>query len=99
PEGWSADLPVLMRYVFSPSIALIVGACVGVLAKSRPGTIAVFALLPVQLGFMQMRWPDFWHSLFLLILGIINILLGVFAATGVFRMRTRTARNSAAVTG
>jgi hypothetical protein len=39
-DFWSLRGPAVARYILNPLVALLVGACVGMLAKSRPAGIA-----------------------------------------------------------
>jgi hypothetical protein len=87
------QLPMLARYVLNPVIALLVGACVGALAKSRAGVLAALGLVPWALGFLFAQRQDTLHSLVLALLGLLYLLIGAAAATTTFRMRTRSAAN------
>ena len=90
-EGHQA--PLLARYILNPLIALLVGVCVGALAKSWAGVLAALSLAPWALGFLFAQRQDASHSLVLALLGLLYLLIGMAVATGTFRMRTRNAPN------
>jgi hypothetical protein len=79
--------PASARYILNPLIALFVGACVGLLTKSRSGAIAALALAPWALGFLLFRRQDTAHLLVLLVLVILYLSIGMAGAMGAFRMR------------
>ena len=86
---WSLPGPAMARYVLNPLIALLVGASVGILTKSRPGIIAALGLAPWALGFLFFRRQDALHLLMLLVLVLLYISIGIAAATATFRIRAR----------
>jgi hypothetical protein len=47
--------PALARYVVGPVIAVLVGVCVGILAKSHPGILACLSLLPSSIVVVAFR--------------------------------------------
>jgi hypothetical protein len=96
--GWSHQLPPLARYFFNPLIALLVGALVGVVAKSRPGAVAVLSLVPGEFGFLLFRRQDVAHLLILVGLGLLYLLIGAAAATVTFRLRNRSAPSNPSAT-
>jgi hypothetical protein len=83
--------PLLARYILNPVIALLVGVCVGALAKSSAGVLAALSLTPWALGFLFAQRQDASHSLVLALLSLLYLLIGMVVATGTFRMRTRNA--------
>jgi chromate transport protein ChrA len=87
---------MLARYVLNPVIALLVGTCVGALAKSRAGVLAVLGLVPWALGFLFAQRQDTSHFLVLGLFGLLYLLIGAAAARTTFRMRTRSAANDLA---
>jgi len=86
--------PLLARYILNPVIALLVGVCVGALAKSWAGILAALSLAPWALGFLFAQRQDASHFLVLALLGLLYLLIGMGGATGTFRMRGRNAPNS-----
>lgn len=82
--------PVLARYIINPVVALLVGACVGSLAKSRAGTLAVLSLVPWALTLTWFGRHDQAHLTTLIILGFLYLLAGMSAGMAIFRIRTRT---------
>lgn len=73
--------PMLARYILNPVIALLVGTCVGALAKSRAGVLAALGLAPWALGFLFAQRQDALHSIILVLLGLLYVLIGAAAAT------------------
>jgi hypothetical protein len=85
-----ATLGQLARYVFDPVIAIIVGACVGALAKSRPGLLVALSLLPWALMPLFSRRLNAQQETILFFSSFLSVCLGVAAAIFMFRVRTRT---------
>jgi hypothetical protein len=85
--------PMLARYILNPIIALLVGVCVGALAKSWAGVLAALSLAPWGLGFLFAQRQDASHFLILALLGLLYLLIGMAVADGTFRLRTRNAPN------
>ncbi len=83
--------PLLARYILNPVIALLVGVCVGRLAKSWAGVLAALSLIPWALGFLFAQRQDASHSLILALLSLLYLIIGMAVATGTFRMRARNA--------
>ena len=81
--------PLLARYILNPAIALLVGVCVGALAKSRAGVLAALSLAPWALGFLFAQRQSTSHSLILALLSVLYLLIGMAVATGTFRIRMR----------
>jgi hypothetical protein len=90
-DSFGNQAPMLARYILNPVIALLVGACVGALAKSHPGVLAALSLAPWALGFLFAQRQNALHSLILVLLGLLYLFIGAAAATATFRMRTRRA--------
>jgi hypothetical protein len=86
---WPDSVPALARYVLYPFLSLLVGACVGALAKSRPSTLAILSLVPAQFIPLFFRRQTLTHLLFLVSLAILNFLIGAAASTMVFRLHNR----------
>ncbi len=95
-DRWPHEGPMLARYVFDPGIALLVGACVGALAKSRPGTLAALSLVPGQFAPLLARRQDAVHFLILVLLSILYLLIGAAAANVTFRSRRRSTQGAPA---
>lgn len=94
-SNFSNQGPVLVRYVFDPVIALFVGACVGAVAKSRAGTLAVMSLAPWALALPWIGRGDRAHLMTLIFLAVICLALGMAASIGIFRTLTRTVAGNA----
>jgi chromate transport protein ChrA len=91
-HGWSeVQQGALGRYALYPIIAVVVGACVGALAKSRPGILAALSLAPGAIAILFARRQSAAHQLILLLSGFLWLVLGALAAKLVFRMRTHKA--------
>jgi hypothetical protein len=88
PETSGHQLGMLVRYVLNPVIAVVVGTCVGVLAKSLPGTLGALSLMPWALGFVFYRRQSLEHGSLIVLLGILDVVVGIVAAKIAFRMRT-----------
>ena len=89
-DRWSeAQLGALARYGISPAIGILVGVCVGFLAKSRPGFMAAFSLLPWALGSYFSRALGVSQYLALMFADAVSVLLSVSLAVAVFRTRAR----------
>jgi chromate transport protein ChrA len=87
-SGWSeSQQGAPARYALNPLIAIVVGACVGALAKSRPGTLATLSLAPGAIATLFFRRQSAAHELILLLSSFLCLLLGALAAKLVFRMR------------
>lgn len=90
------QLGLLVRSIFNPCIAFIVGACVGALAKSRPAVLAVLSLAPWMqpFGSPMQAFRTHCHGaaqlLTLTSLDVLYLCVGAAAATFVFRRRART---------
>lgn len=87
---WPHAGPALARYVLNPIIALLVGACVGGLAKSRPGLLAMLSLVPSEFGILINRHLGLTNLLLMVFLGAVGLLIGAGAAIATFRVRART---------
>jgi hypothetical protein len=89
---WPQAGPSLARYVLNPIISLLVGACVGAVARSRPGILAALALVPsIMIPFLG-RGLDSSHLLFMISLAVVDLFIGAAAATLTFRARSREAQ-------
>jgi hypothetical protein len=82
-----ATLGRFARYIVNPAIALLVGACVGTLAKSRPEAHAFLSLLPSTASFLFFRHLSLSHTLILIVLALACLLIGMGAARITFRIR------------
>ena len=82
----------LARYIISPVTALLVGACVGALAKARPGLLAALSVIPLGLYFFRAWHRVEGHFLFFLSLQVMYLLIAATAASLVFRARARMRR-------
>jgi hypothetical protein len=89
---------MLARYILNPVIALLVGACVGALAKSGAGVLASLSLAPWALGFLFFQRQDALHFGVVALLSLLYLLIGTGVAIGTFRMRTRNAPNGLVTT-
>ncbi len=85
--------PMLVRYILNPAIAVLVGAYVGVFARSRPATLAALSLTPCALAFLFARRQDAFHFPLLALLCLVYLLIGLAVATGTLRLRRRNAPN------
>jgi hypothetical protein len=90
--------PVVARYILNPVIALLVGICVGALAKSRAGILAGLSLAPWAFGFLFAQRQDASHFFVLALLDLLYLLVGMAVAAGTFRMRTRNAPSALVTT-
>jgi len=89
-DRWSEpQLGTFARYVADPIIAIIVGALVGLLAKSRPAFVAALSLAPWAFAFPLSRRQSLRNEMILLVLSLIYIVVGAMVARIVFRMRAR----------
>jgi hypothetical protein len=80
----------VIRHILQPALALLVGACVGALAKSRPSLVAAFSLIPSQLAFFSSSWRRIeGHLLLFVCLGMSYLLIAALSAGLVFAARTR----------
>lgn len=91
---WPHAGPLLARYVLDPIIAVLVGALVGLLAKSRPGLVAVLSLLPCELVPLIRRQMDLAHLLFMVLLALFCFAIGATAASLAFRSRSRSGQTA-----
>lgn len=87
---WPHAGPVLARYVLDPVIALLAGAFVGALAKSRPALLAALSLAPSELVPLLTRRLDAAHLLLMVFLAVFCLLIGAAAASLTFRSRARS---------
>ena len=84
------QLGLLVRYIFGPCVALLVGACVGALAKSRPGLLAVLSLAPLWIQPLLLpQRPDAAYFLTFISFVVPCLFIGAAAAIFVFRRRGR----------
>lgn len=86
-------LPLLTRYILDPVIALLVGACVGALAKSHAGVLSALSLAPWAFLLPWAGRKDSAHLMMFVLLSFLYLFFGMVAATATFRMRARSARN------
>ena len=93
--GWpEAELGAIVRYVIEPTIAAIVGAVVGFLAKSMAGVLAAISLAPWVLLPVFSRRLDARHRVIILLLTLLYVGIGSTAAWFVLRTRTRRRRQT-----
>ena len=85
-----ATLGQLARYILAPVIALLVGTCVGALAKSWPKTLSTFSLAPWAFSFLFFRRRYASHLPLFIFLALIYLLIGMAAADVTFRARTKS---------
>jgi len=89
-DRWTeSQLGALTRYLVHPIISLIVGSCVGLLAKFNPRMVAVLSLLPSSLAFVLFCRINVKQNLMLILLSLIYLTIGTVAATVTFRLRGR----------
>ena len=81
--------PVLARYLGNPCIALLAGATVGMLARSRPVVLAALSLAPWVSSMLLFRRQSASNTMFLLLLGLLYVLVGMGAAAATFRLHPR----------
>ena len=89
---WPQARPALARYVVGPIIAVLVEGCVGILAKSHPGTLACLSLLPSSIVALAFRSLNFANLLLMILLVAVEMLVGATVAKLTFRTRRRTAQ-------
>jgi hypothetical protein len=87
---WPQAGPALARYVIGPLIAMLVGACVGVFAKSHPTILACLSLLPSGIVVLVFRSLNFTNLLLMILLVSFEMLVGAAMARLTFRTRRRT---------
>jgi hypothetical protein len=87
---WPQAGPALARYVVGPIIAVLVGVCVGILAKSHPGILACLSLLPSSIVALAFRSLNFTNLLLMILMVAIEMLAGAAMAKLTFRARRRT---------
>jgi hypothetical protein len=85
-----ATLGQLARYIVDPVIALLVGTCVGALARSWPKTLATFSLAPWAFSFLFSSRQHVSHLPFFVFLALVYLLIGIAAAAVAFRARTKS---------
>jgi hypothetical protein len=78
------------RHIANPAIALLVGACVGAMAKSPPEVLAALSLIPSALVTFLYRRQDASHMLLLIFLELVCLFIGAGAARVAFRIRGRS---------
>jgi uncharacterized membrane protein len=99
-DRWSeAEFGAFARYAISPVIGILVGVCVGFLAKSRPGFMAALSHLPWVLGSYFSRALSVSHYLVLMFGDAVCILLSVSLAVALFRTRSRPSCNYGLIDG
>ena len=87
---WPQAGPALSRYMVGPIIAVLVGVCVGVLAKSYPGILACVSLLPSSIIMLVLRKQNFTNLLLIILVIAIDMLVGAAVAKLTFRASRRT---------
>ena len=87
---WPQAGPALARYAVGPIIAVLVGICVGVFAKSHPGILACLSLLPSGIVALAFRSLNLTNLLLMILLVAVEMLLGAAVAKLTFRTRRRT---------
>ena len=71
-------------------VAVLVGVCVGILAKSHQGILACFSLLPSSIVAIAFRRLNFTNFLLMVLLVAVEMLVGAAVAKLTFRTRRRT---------
>jgi hypothetical protein len=71
-------------------IAVLVGVCVGILAKSHPGILACLSLPPSSIVVLAFRSLNFTNLLLMILLVAVEMLVGAAVAKLTFRARRRT---------
>jgi hypothetical protein len=85
PGRSEAHLSLMIRFVFSPGIAILTGVVVGLLSKDRPVLLSVLGLAPWILNLFGPQKPGLaWLGP-----GVIYIVLGAIAAQLAFKLRRR----------
>ena len=87
---WHQAGPALARYALNPIIVILVGVCVGVLAKSHPGILACLSLIPSSIAKLVFRSLNFTNLLLMIFLVAVYMLTGASVAKLTFRARSRT---------
>jgi hypothetical protein len=80
-----ALLSLIIRFIFSPVIAFLTGALVGLLSKDHPVPVAVLGLAPWIFNLFspeRPKWAALGHD-------VIYVVLGALAAQLVFQFRQR----------
>jgi hypothetical protein len=83
--------PIVARYVMAPTIAVLVGVCVGLLARAHPGILAALSLVPENAIPLFSHALDSTHFLLMLTLAVTNLLIGGIVAALTFWARNRMA--------
>lgn len=86
---WPQAGPALARYVVGPIIAVLVGICVGIFAKSHAGILACLSLLPSSIVALTFRRLNFTNLLLMILLVAVEMLVGAVVANLTFRTRRR----------
>jgi hypothetical protein len=85
-----AQLSLLIRFIFNPLIALVVGALVGFLSKGNPALVSIVGLGPWA---MMLHGSSGGEAIFRWLIGLVPILiylaLGATASMLVWRVRNR----------
>jgi hypothetical protein len=84
--GWSvAHLSLVIRFMFSPAIAILTGVLVGLLSKDHPIAVSILGLAPWIFNLFGPEKPTWaWLGP-----GVVYIALGAIAALLVFQFRQR----------
>ncbi len=86
-DRWPNQLPALARYIFGPIMAVVVGTCVGILAQSRPATLAALSLAPSVIYLIPFHGQNTSHVPIMAFVAILDLLAGMAAANVTFRFR------------
>ena len=86
---WPQAGPALARYVVGPTIAVLVGICVGIFAKSHPRIVACLSLLPSSIVALTFRSLNFTNLMLMILLVAVEMLVGAVVARLTFRTRHR----------
>jgi hypothetical protein len=87
---WPQAGPALARYVVGPIIAVLVGVCVGIFAKSHPGILACLSLLPSSIVALAFGSLNFTNLLLIILRVAVEMLMCAAVARLTFRARRRT---------
>lgn len=85
--------PLVGRYLISPCVALLVGACVAALAPSRSTALTILSLAPWTAGLLIFAQKQgVWPTLETIFLILVYMIVGVAAAKLVTSYRQGRAR-------